>query len=222
LLHSSQSQPQHLFLLSTCVSSCSVAAERKRLRYRQEQEEEVRQVVEALVAAPAESGEEDYEEAAAQRHITASAGTTTRRRRRRRVLLMMEAAERGLGEWTAVLPGAEAALRRAASSEGTGTEPACSDVSLHAVLGEVRKSVCISRARACMPPSGHLLPACLPSRRCPCALQTSRPSCCTLGGDCGFLWVCSTRSCLGHVLPEKRQQSGPTGTLQSCSVPLRC
>jgi hypothetical protein len=77
------------------------------------------------------------------------------------VLLMMEAAERGLGEWTAVLPGAEAALRRAASSEGTGTEPACSDVSLHAVLGEVRKSVCISRARACMPPSEYLLPACL-------------------------------------------------------------
>lgn len=113
---------------------------------RNEQEQEIRQRVELL------SGNTGSEVPMGK----VSAPTEPRSQRERRTLLMMEAAERGLGDWSAFLPGAGPSTPTAAVLQRTG--PACDDILLHAVLGEVSVRVDAKSAELLQPGDSMRLP----------------------------------------------------------------
>lgn len=92
----------------------------------QEQEHEIRQRVD-LLSRKGRLGSTDS--------VSASVDPNPPQERRR-VLLMMEAAERELGNWSAFLPGPS-------TRTTDSVAPACADVSLHSVLGEVRACNCV-------------------------------------------------------------------------------
>lgn len=96
----------------------------------QEQEHEIRQRVDFLSIDGHVDGSTKRVSASMESNLP---------RERRRVLLMMEAAERELGNWSAFLPGQS--TRMTATMAQRAAPPACADVSLHSVLGEVRACV---------------------------------------------------------------------------------
>ena len=114
---------------------------------RKHQEQEIRQRVELL------SADTDSEGSTAE--VPTPAGPYPKKQRR--TLLMMEAAERGLGDWIAFLPGATGpATHTAAVVQRTG--PACSDVVLHAVLGDMSVRVDARSAELLQPGDSLRLP----------------------------------------------------------------